>query len=1120
MKLQVKVTFVVLFLGFLWIFGLFASKDVFATNQSTFTITFQNNGDAQSWVDYNIFEDTSGPFGEYNSGDLVLYYTGSSPDIGFYPGVSVPANSSVTVTRGPKIDYLPTGAVYVSYLPWKNENSDPRDVGCEDPVASLTAKDTIVLGADDIHATLGASRSYACWIPVSAPATNTLNVRSSGLASVPITGTNNVGDNTNYGGTTNYVVTKSNGDIDTTLTAPSPVGQYSLTGWTGCDSTLSGGRCKIRYGGGLTKTVTASYGPLTNTLIVQTTPIKRVEIAATQSITAGRTMSGATAPFYYQVNTTGQIDTTLTAPPEWYGYQFTGWSGCVETSTVYALALSGGRCRLRYEDGQTVTVTANYVFNPPDLQVSVSLPDFPTNEIPLGIATINVRLRVWNSGETAAGGFNTIYRIGSIANDCTDKPQQGAAWRKGSLSPGESASTIFSFPAQPTAGTYTINAMVDELCEINEGAAEANNFDDLTYTIVAPPTNPAGLAISSNICSSAFEPQITFSWNDSLNETGYWLDVTTDSSWTAWSYKVLPANTTLFSWSTVSLMDSGSDLVPQSGTTYWWRVKAFNAAGESSHVYPVSSLSPPGVSFTVPDCTPPANLETSFSCVAGLPSVTFSWTDVSYETGYAIAVNDEAWTGQGSPSGYGYNTNIAANTTSFVWSQDSLFSGGIPKPANNTTYWWQLLAKRAVADGGSVRVYAPDSGVPPGVSFEPPSCNQFDLSASFVGGTMKNSSGQATQSFQAGETVTVDLAIKNTAAANGTSPQTEVGVWPNQTGESNLPDCSVGTPAVPPGGVSFSSGNNTPYGVVNSLNPDTVHPTITVTFTVSDIPGTYRIHAYVIPSCATTSGPDYLWDNNSTAYPENTYITYSVSVDSWFETTGGDVGSGGAISMSLSPAPRPQSGYLLAGASLDPSVISQRWRINNYTKPLVAADPYTYMAERFRQDADTGSKICQVSAGWAAGYNYCDEAEAAFNSGNGPNGNSVFYIDGNFTIKNNLTLNSQYAAIFIVNGNITVETNVTRIDGIYIAGGTFSSTDAAGGVSGNQLVINGAVYGANVNLTRKLSAGATCAYDPSTPATCKNIDDPAEVIIFDPKYLIALNSLLGSPGVSWKEVAP
>src|SRR3989344_8284379 len=165
MKVQVKIIGFVLTLGILWTIGLFVSKDAFATNQTTFRITWQNNGDAQSWIDYNIFEDTSSPFGQYNSGDLVLYYTGSSPDLGFYPGVSVPGGSSVTVVRGPNTHYLSSYPVYVTYLPWKNENSDPRDVGCEDPTASLTTQEITVISANDIHAVVGTSRNYSCWIP-------------------------------------------------------------------------------------------------------------------------------------------------------------------------------------------------------------------------------------------------------------------------------------------------------------------------------------------------------------------------------------------------------------------------------------------------------------------------------------------------------------------------------------------------------------------------------------------------------------------------------------------------------------------------------------------------------------------------------------------------------------------------------------------------------------------------------------------------------------------------------------------------------------------------------------------------------------------------------------------
>ena len=89
-------------------------------------------------------------------------------------------------------------------------------------------------------------------------------------------------------------------------------------------------------------------------------------------------------------------------------------------------------------------------------------------------------------------------------------------------------------------------------------------------------------------------------------------------------------------------------------------------------------------------------------------------------------------------------------------------------------------------------------------------------------------------------------------------------------------------------------------------------------------------------------------------------------------------------------------------------------------------------------------------------------------------------------------------------GNITVDSSVTEIDGIYIAKGTFN--DNNGVTTAPQLVVKGGVYAGSVNLGRVLASG--------------NDINPANVFNYDLKYLIGLNSLLGSPSVSWKEVAP
>ena len=238
------------------------------------------------------------------------------------------------------------------------------------------------------------------------------------------------------------------------------------------------------------------------------------------------------------------------------------------------------------------------------------------------------------------------------------------------------------------------------------------------------------------------------------------------------------------------------------------------------------------------------------------------------------------------------------------------------------------------------------------------------------------------------------------------------------------------------------------------------------------------------------------------------------------------MGAKGTIDVSLNPLPfgRYQSDYLLAGNPLTSRVRSAKWSITGYDKPLMAGTPYAYMAERFLGEAKLNPREddCDIPSGNREGLNYvdaihtCPDGTAVFQIGGfGPNGNPVIYfIEGNLRIEKNLIMDPEDTLIFIVSGDITVNTTVTRIDGIYIAGGTFHSTDSSGDV-GAQLEVNGAIYATNVNLNRVLG-GSLC---PSGDL-CDNQKTAAEKIVYDPKYLIALNSLLGSPGVSWKEVAP
>lgn len=239
---------------------------------------------------------------------------------------------------------------------------------------------------------------------------------------------------------------------------------------------------------------------------------------------------------------------------------------------------------------------------------------------------------------------------------------------------------------------------------------------------------------------------------------------------------------------------------------------------------------------------------------------------------------------------------------------------------------------------------------------------------------------------------------------------------------------------------------------------------------------------------------------------------YSVVSNAWFETQGGDVGAAGAIDVSTTPpAGRFQSDYLtVAKSAIDAEVKSKPgWRITNYPGSLLpSGSVYQYLAERFLGKAT--STNCGI-AGRRDGLFRCSTRDVTINAGS-LSGNSVWFIDGNLTVSTNLALASGDTATFIVAGNITINTSTTRADGIYIAGGTFADVTDAATLAGPQLVINGAVYANSANMARVL--GGSCG------AICNNATDPAERLILDLKYLVGLNSVLGSPSISWKEVAP
>lgn len=187
-------------------------------------------------------------------------------------------------------------------------------------------------------------------------------------------------------------------------------------------------------------------------------------------------------------------------------------------------------------------------------------------------------------------------------------------------------------------------------------------FDNITVRVLVPepPTGPTGLTATAQSTAS-----VSLSWQDtSNNETGFQVERRVGTG--SFTRIATPgANSTTFS-------DTG--LTPD--TTYTYRVRAFNSAGESAWSNEATATTHP-LPTTVP--TDPSGLTAT---VNGMLA-SLSWQDASGEDSYEIerSVNDGA---------FALHSTVAANTTTYV-------DGGL---AASTTYSYRVRAANAVGHSG------------------------------------------------------------------------------------------------------------------------------------------------------------------------------------------------------------------------------------------------------------------------------------------------------------------------------------------------------------------------------------------------------------------------------------
>lgn len=604
---------------------------------------------------------------------------------------------------------------------------------------------------------------------------------------------------------------------------------------------------------------------------------------------------------------------------------------------------------------------------------------------------------------------------------------------------------------------------------------------------------------------------------------------------------------------------------PLGGSARAWNSTAAQPAGAHNWYVVGTGGSFPGttsntVSITTATCSPPpadpSNLVISSSCNAatGLPEITFRWQDNSnIEQGFWMDVSHDAFTGPSSttvsPSVWGVKgitrsgaaeTGAVGGTVQFLWNNavttntvgqldsgdvDSAVAGNQLAPERGVTYYWRVKAYSVDrqsnhvypggTDGVDADTIADGSTTPPGVAFTTPNC-MFDLEVT-------NNPGGNTQVYDPGGTVSFRVQVTNRAdTAQVAYPGGgNLGAWTQSNLPSPGPNCA---------GTAVTPAPNPPTNTIQSISIPTLgigaSTIITlVNFTAPSTPGSYIANFYALPTCAPNN--DLNWTNNGFQ------LTYVVSAKAWFETTGGDVGARGSIQVSNTsiPAGHWQSTAVLAGNPLGSNVAGQ-WELNNYTSPIFPTNNttkvYDYMNSRFAAKATTTG--CSIGASPVIEHCAGDMSLGATNMTTA--GSWIIFVDGNLNVTDNITVGSTTTLVFIVRNNITINTNVTQADGVYIAGGTFADYDNAGTKTRSAapywLVINGAVYAHAFDLSAFLSNQVGCApagvnpnyANPTTNTICNNSTTPTDYVIFQPKYLIILSQLIGSPSVSWQEVAP